>query len=70
MGYTNVIEKLTRSDSELSLKTELKNPLVRKMIFRVWEYSIGEYLYMIADSGLTLKYNTYSILLQENVVEE
>ena len=70
MGYSNEMKKLMRNDSNLLLKMELKNPLLRKMRLRVWGYSMGEYLYILADSGLTLKYKTYSIVAQGNDVEE
>ena len=65
LGYTNEIEKLSRNDSKVVLKIKLNNQLIRKMRLRVWGYSMGEYLYILGRSGLTLKYKTYSIVMQE-----
>ena len=36
----------------------------------VWGYSMGKYLFMLADSGLTLKYKTYSVTTKEDDLEE
>ena len=41
-----------RNDSKLVLKIELKDPLIG-MRLRIWGYDMGEFLYMLADSGLT-----------------
>ena len=70
MGYIDETKKLSRNDSKLILKTELKNPLTKKMRLCVWGYSMGEYLYMLPKSRLTLKYKTYSITSHENELEE
>ena len=40
------------------------------MKLRVLEYSMGEYLHILGNGGLTLKYKTYSIVSQENNLEE
>ena len=40
------------------------------MRLRVLEYSMGEYLHILGNGGLTLKYKTYSIVSQENNLEE
>ena len=69
-GYTKEIEKLSRNDSKLVLKVELKNMLLRKMRLRVWGYLQGEYLYILGTSGLTLKYRTYSVVTQDDELEE
>ena len=61
---------LSRNDSKLTLKVELKNPLIRKMRLRAWGYSMNEYLYILGRSGLTLKYKTYLIVTQEYELEE
>ena len=70
MGYTNEMEKWTRNDSKLLLTIELNNPLARKMWLRVLGYSMGEYLHILGNGGLTLKDKTYSIVSQENDLEE
>ena len=36
------------------------------MRLRVWGYTNGEYLYMMNDSSLTLKYETYTIKLLDD----
>ena len=41
MGYTNEMEKLTRSESKLLLKIKFKNPLVRK-----WGLEFGDTLWV------------------------
>ena len=69
MGYIDKTEKLS-NDSKLILKTEVKNPFTQKMRLCVWEYSMGEYLYMLPKSRLTSKYKTYSITSHENELEE
>ena len=69
MGYTNEMKKLTRNDSELLLKVELKILLAKKMRLTVWRYTMSRYLYMLAESELTLEYKTHSIVLQENNLE-
>ena len=35
----------------------------------VWGYTNGEYLYMLVNGGLTLKYKTYTIKLQNDALE-
>ena len=59
LGYTNETEKPSRNDSKLTLTIELKSALTKKMMLRVWRYTNNEYLYMLADGGLTLKYKAY-----------
>lgn len=59
LGYTNEIEKPSRNDSKLTLTIELKSALTKKMMLRVWRYTNNEYLCMLADGGLTLKYKAY-----------
>ena len=36
---------------------------------RIWGYSMGEYLYILAKDGLTLQHKTYSITLEDNDFE-
>ena len=64
-GYANEIEKLSRKDSKLTLKLELKNSLLRKMTLRA-----GTYLYVLRSSGLTLKYKTYAVVTQDTDLEK
>ena len=60
-GYTNEAEKLERSDSKINLHILLKVAATKKLRLRVWATSIGEYVYILARSGLTLQYRTYAI---------
>ena len=60
-GYTNEAEKLERSDSKINLHILLKAAATKKLRLRVWATSIGEYVYILARSGLTLQYRTYAI---------
>ena len=36
----------------------------------IWRYSNGEYLYMLVDGNLTLKYKTYTIKSQDDELEK
>ena len=66
LGYTDKIKKLSKNDSKL---IELKNPLRKKMRRRVWGYTNGEYLYMLVDSSLKLKYIIDTIKLPDDALE-
>ena len=59
-GYANEAEKLERKDSEINLHTLLKSAAAKKLRLRVWAHSIGEYLYILARSGLTLRHRAYA----------
>ena len=41
----------------------------KKIKLRIWGYTNGEYLYMLPDGRLTLKYKTYTIKLLEDALE-
>ena len=60
-GYTKEMEKLERNDSKLTLKTKLKSAATKKYRLRVWGYSLGKYLHILAKDGLILQHKTYSI---------
>ena len=68
-GYTDEIEKPSRNDSKLNVTIELRNPLAKEMRLRVWGYTNGEYLYMLTDGSLTLKYKLYTIKLLDDALE-
>ena len=53
-GYTNEAEKLERDDSKINLHLLLKSAATKNIRVRVWAHSIGEYLYILTKSGLTL----------------
>ena len=39
------------------------------MRLRVWGYMKSEYMYMLSNGSLTLKYKTYTIKLLDNALE-
>ena len=46
----------------MTVTIDSKNALSKKKKrLRVWEYTNGDYLYMLLDGRLTLKYKKYSI---------
>ena len=53
-GYTKEMEKLERNNSKLNLKDQVKNSATKKLRLSIWEYSMGEYLYIFAKDGLML----------------
>ena len=55
------MKKSSRNDSKLTATIKLKSALTHKMRLRVCGYSNGEYLYMVVEGGLTLKYKNYTI---------
>ena len=61
LGYTSEMKKSSRNDSKLTATIKLKSALTHKMRLRVWGYSNSEYLYMVVEGGLTLKYKHYTI---------
>ena len=69
LGYTDEIEKPSRNGSKLNVTTELRNPLAKKMRLRILVYTNGEYLYMLTDGSLTLKYKTYTVKSLEDALE-
>ena len=58
-------EKLERSNSKVNLKILLKNAATKKLRLKIWGYSMGEYLYILAKDGLTLQHKTYLITSQD-----
>ena len=69
LGYTNEMERPNRNDSKLKLTIETKIPLTKKIRLRVWGYTNGEYLYMLLDVSLMLKYKTYTIKSLDDALE-
>ena len=68
-GYTNELEKPTRNDSKMTITIETKNSLAKKLRLRIWRYTHGEYICMLHDGSLTLKYKTYTIKSQYENLE-
>ena len=60
-GYTSEAKKLERIDSKINLHLLLKAASSKKLRVRVWVHSIGEDLYILSRSGLTLRHRTYTI---------
>ena len=60
-GYISEREKLERNDSKINLHIMLKKATTKNLSLRVWAYSLGEYLYILTKSGLTLRHRTYAI---------
>ena len=66
-GYTSELEKLTRDDSGITLKTTLKASTTKKIRLKVWRYLLGEYLYLLSPQGLTMRYETYTVAKENDV---
>ena len=60
-GYTSEAEKLERNNSKIKLHLLLKSATSKKLRLRAWVHSIGEYLYILSRSGLTLRHRAYTI---------
>ena len=60
-GCVREAENLERNDSKINLMITLKKAAQFNMRVRIWAYSLSEYLYVLARSGLTLKHRTYAI---------
>ena len=60
-GYTKKAEKLERNDSKIAISILLKAEATKKLRLRVWAYSVGEYMYILSRSGLTLRHRTHTI---------
>ena len=65
MGYTSEAEKLKKNDSKINLHLLLKAAASKKLRVRIWVHSVGEYLYILSRSGLTLRHHTYTINQEE-----
>ena len=59
-GYSKEARKLERNNSKINLHIELKEAATKKLRFRVWAHSLGEYLYILTKNGLTLRHRTYA----------
>ena len=64
-AYTNEAEELERNDSKINFEIVLKESAKKKLRARVWAHSLGEYLYILSRSGLTLHHKTYGISQQD-----
>ena len=55
-GYTSEAKKPERNNSKSNIHLLLKVAASKKLRVRVWTHSIGEYLYILSRSGLTLRH--------------
>ena len=69
LGYTNEMERAIRNDSKLKLTIETQIPLTKKNWVCVWGYTNGEYIYVLHDGSLMLKYKTYTIKSLDDALE-
>ena len=60
------MEKLETNDSKLNIKIQLKSAATKELRLRIWGYSLGEYLYILAKDGLRLQHKTNSITYEDN----
>ena len=67
--YTDEHEKPSRNDSKMTITIETKNALTKTMRLRVWGYTNGEYIYLLHDGSLSLKYKTYTLKSQYEEIE-
>ena len=60
--YTDESKKIRRDDSNLVLDITLKRAAANKKVkLRIFEYSLGEFIYMFSDKGHTVKCKTYKV---------
>ena len=58
---TDELEKLTRDDNNVQLKSKLKKAATKKMRLRVMAYSQAEYYYLLSSKGMIMSCKNYSI---------
>ena len=68
-GYTDELEKPSRNNSSIIISIQTKAALTKKMRLRVWGYTNGEYIYLLHNGSLTLKYKMYTIRWQYEELE-
>ena len=55
------MEKLEWNNSNITLYITLECAATKKLRLRIWGYSLGEYLYMLAWDGLTLHHKNIAL---------
>ena len=60
-GDVNETEKLERKESKINHQILLKQAATKKIRLRVWDHSLGEYLYILTKNRLTLRHRTYIV---------
>lgn len=68
-GYTGELERLRRNNINLNLYVTLKSAATKKMKLRVFEFAMGEYIYMLTEKGLTMKQKTYSRVKRNDLAD-
>ena len=68
-GYTKEPENPKRNDSKMTITIETRYSLTQKMRLRVWGQTNGEYIYLLNDGSLSLKYKTYTLKSQYGALE-
>ena len=66
-GYTDELEKLTRSDSDVNLIVTLKAALTKKVRLQVTTYSQAEYYYTHGNQGQIMSMQRYEVAAQKTV---
>ena len=66
-GHTGGFEQVNRNDSDLTITSELKPALTKKMRLRVTGYYQGEYMYMLGNSGLIMNYMEHGVKRESKV---
>ena len=68
-GYMRKLEKPKQNDSKMTITIETRQSISKKMRLRDWGYANGEYIYLLNDGSLTLKYKTYTLKSQYEELE-
>ena len=66
-GYTDELEKLTRSDSDVNLIVTLKAALTKKVRLQVTTYSQAEYYYTHGNQGQIMSMQRYEVAAQKTI---
>ena len=67
LGCTNEVKKTKPKRLRTNTNNRIKISTCKKIRLRVWGYTNAEYLHMLVDGGLTLKYKIYTIRSQNYV---
>ena len=66
-GYTDELEKRTRSDGGVNLFLKLKSAVTKKMRLRITAHSQSEYWHANTNKGYIMTYKDYSIAKQDDI---
>ena len=59
------MEKLERNNYKITLYITLKSAATKTLRLRIWGYSLGKYVYVLARDSLTLRHKTYGITQED-----